>query len=756
MTEEHAPHTSGVEVTLNRDLGLAEVLMIGIGPNIGSSIFLLIGLATEIVGPGLLLTFGLNFVVTIFTALAYAELASAFPETGGGYLWVKEGLFEPLGFLGGWMSWVGHCIACSVYAIGFGTGVSLLLTQYNLEIPGLSPESVTSIFTVLIAVAFCYMNYRGVKGAGRSGILVSSFLIGIIIIFCLFCIAFIMGDPSAAGIDGFGPVLLPFGYMSIATSMGFTFMIFEGYEVVAQTGEEAKHPEKTVPRAMFLCITISAVLFIAVAAVTFATIGWQATAEGADHALNLAADKAIPFIGGALMSVGMIIGSVAAVNSVVFSASRVSFAMGRDGNLPSIFGRLHPTRHTPVTAILISGMIIIFMAVTFDIRKVAAVADVMVLLLFVLVNLSMMTLRKRRPDAKRSFISPLFPWIPLAGVGSKMFLAIMLFDLDPLAWYLALAVIFAGLLVHYFAKGKEEIEHFRPPAPSVLSDEAKARYRVLIPVDDPRNEGIIDIAVTLAAKYDGEILLTTVVEVPASVPLSAVEKKRVDERKKVLERLREYSEMRGIKTRAIVLVSHDVVASVIDTAKDYHVNAIIVGWKGYTNTQKRILGRKLDDIVRQTPCDIMVLKADGKLHLDNIMILSGGLWHVSKATEVAADIAQMNDSRITILNVIVNERYLVKAAEYSKRLKMIVESRQVPVIIKEIRPELIVGGVVAESLETDLLVIGSSAAKRWDQFAFGAIQDVIAKNAKCPELVYKRVAPGTPDAPMLGPPDDED
>ena len=88
---------------------------------------------------------------------------------------------------------------------------------------------------------------------------------------------------------------------------------------------------------------------------------------------------------------------------------------------------------------------------------------------------------------------------------------------------------------------------------------------------------------------------------PASVPLSAVEKKRVDERKKVLERLREYSEMRGIKTRAIVLVSHDVVASVIDTAKDYHVNAIIVGWKGYTNTQKRILGRKLDDIVRRTP-----------------------------------------------------------------------------------------------------------------------------------------------------------
>jgi amino acid transporter/nucleotide-binding universal stress UspA family protein len=747
MTEEQSPQSSGVEVTLNRDLGLAEVLMIGIGPNIGSSIFLLIGLATDVVGPALLITFFLNFVVTIFTALAYAELASAFPETGGGYLWVKEGLFEPLGFLGGWMSWVGHCIACSVYAIGFGTGVSLLLEQYGISLFGLSTALVSTIFTVFIAVAFCALNYRGVKGAGRSEILVSLFLIGIIVLFCLFSIAFIFGDPTAAGLEGFGPIFVPFGYLSIATSMGFTFMIFEGYEVVSQTGEEAKNPERTVPRAMFMCIIISTALFIVVAAVTFGVIGWEATAAGGDHALNVAADKSVPLIGGALMSIGMIVGSVAAVNSVVFSASRVSFAMGRDGNLPAVFGKLHPEKHTPTTAIVVSGAIIIFMAVAFEIQKVATVADVMILLLFVLVNISAITLRKKRPDIKRSFITPFFPWIPLVGVGTKLFLAIMLFELDAMAWYIALAVIFAGLFVHYFVRGRKEIERVQPPALSALSEEAKARYRVLVPVDDFKNEGLIDLAVTLAAKNDGEILLTTVVEVPNSVPLSAVEKKRIDERKKQLQKFQDYSQMRGIKTRAIVLVSHDVVASIIDTAKEQVANAIIVGWKGYTRSQKRVLGRKLDDIVRQTPCDIMVLKSDGKLRLERIMILSGGLWHVSKATEVAADIALMNDSRVTILNVIVNERYLVRAAEYSKRLKKIVESRNVPVIVKEIRPESLVGGVVAESLETDLMVIGSSAAKRWDQFAFGAIQDVIAKNAKCPVLVYKRVAPGTPDAP---------
>ncbi|MBI0583409.1 MAG: amino acid permease [Methanomassiliicoccus sp.] len=745
MTDEQTVRTSEVEVTLSRDLGLAEVLMIGLGPNIGSTIFLLIGAATGIAGPAIILALILNFFVTLTTAASYAELSSAFPETGGGYLWIKEGLFPPFGFLGGWMSWVGHCVACAVYALGFGLGVELLMTQYGLGFFGLDPATVQKLFAVIIAVAFCYMNYRGVKGAGRSELLVSTFLIGIIVLYCAFAVAWLLGDPAPVS-DSFTP-FLPNGYLSIAVSMAFTFMIFEGYEVVAQTGEEAKDPHRTVPRAMYLCIIISTCLFLAVTVFTIAVMGWEVVAAGNEHAIAQTADRIVPVLGAALISLGMVVGSVAAVNSIIFSTSRVSFSMGRDGNLPPAFGKLHPKNHTPVMAIVVSGIIIIMMLLFLDITRVATFADVLILMLFILVNVAALRLRRKKPEAFKDYLTPFFPVLPLVAIAAKMFLAISIFSYDVVAWYLALAVIFAGLLVHYFVKGKEEIERYLPPAPSVLSEEAKARYRVLIPVDDPRNEGLIDLAVTLTAKYDGEILLTNVVEVPNSVPLSAVEKKRVDERKKVLQKLQEYAELRGIKTRAIVLVSHDVVASIIDAAKEHHVNAIIVGWKGYTNTQKRVLGRKLDDIVRQTPCDIMVLKAEGKLRLDKIMVLSGGLWHVSKATEVAADIAQMNDSRVTILNVIVNERYLVRAAEYSRRLKMIVESRNVPVIVKEIHPENLVGGVVAESLETNLLVIGSSAVKRWDQFAFGAIQDVIAKNAKCPVLVYRRVAPGTPDAP---------
>lgn len=749
MADEKKAGSGTVEVSLRRDLGLLEVLMIGIGPNIGSTVFVLIGFGVGIAGPALILAFILNFFVTLLTACSYAELSSAFPETGGGYRWIKEGLFPPFGFLGGWMSWVGHCIACAVYALGFGWGVSALLAQYNIYLFGLSPDDVAKIFAALIALFFIYLNYRGVKGAGRSEIIVSSFLIGIIVLYIAFCLLAVLNGNMAP--SAFEPFLPSAGLMSIAMSMGFTFMVFEGYEVVAQTGEEAKNPEKTIPKAMFLCIIISTILFISVATLTIAVLGWSpitdlaAIGRGQD-ALVVASQKAVPILGGALISVGIIIGSIAAVNSVVFSTSRVSFAMGRDGDLPSVFGKLHPKNRTPTAALLISGVVIIVACVVLPINQVAATADILILLLFAFVNMAALSLRRKRPDAKRYFITPLFPFVPLGGIFAKLFIALTLFNYDPIAWYFALALIFVGLFIHYFAKGRKEIEKVEIPIRAPLTREELARYRVLIPIDDPKNMPIIDLGCLLASRHNGELLLTSVIEVPTSVPIDAVDKETIDQRKKMLEKLKTYAELRGVGTRALVSVSHEVVTAVIDTAKEEAANVILVGWKGYTRTKMRILGRKMDAILRQTPCDVIVLKAEERIRPDNILVLSGGMWHVSKATEVAADIAVAEKSRVTILNVVMNEKYLTKAREYSKRLKEIVESAGAPVITKEIRPETIIGGVVAESMDYDLLIIGASAAKRWEKFAFGPIQDKIAQTAKCPVLVYKRVV-GTEIAP---------
>jgi APA family basic amino acid/polyamine antiporter len=726
-----------VEVTLRRDLGLMEILMIGIGPNIGSTIFILIGTASGIAGPALILAFVLNFFVTLFTAMAYAELASAFPETGGGYLWIKEGLFPPFGFLGGWMSWVGHCIACSVYALGFGEGMKIVFVIYGLDLFGLSLNQVAILFAIIIAIAFIYLNFRGVKGAGRSEIIVSIVLMIIIAIFITFTAIYVLTNPGSMGnFSNF----VPFGLISIPISMGYTFMVFEGYEVVAQTGEEAKDPEKTVPKAMFMCIIISCVMFVTVAIVAIGAMGYQMLAEHPYDAISATAEVTVPYIGGALIAGGVLIGSIAAVNSIVFSASRVSFAMGRDGNLPRVFGKLHPKKQTPSAALVLSGTIIIIMIVFLPLNQVAAVADILILLLFTLVNVAAITLRKKRPDVKRHFMTPWFPVIPLVGIGTKLFLAATLFAYEPFAWYMAIAVINIGLLIHYFARGKKEIEVPPIPVRVPLTKAELKNFRVMIAIEDQRSEAIVDLGCLMAAEHDGELMLVSVVELPNAVPINNVDRKLVEDRRKMLEKLKQHAEANGIFTRALVTVSHDVVTALIDTAKEEGVNSILLGWKGYSHTLKRILGKKMDMILRLTPCDVVLFKTEERLKPDRILILAGGLWHVSRATEVAVLIAKKNHSRVTILNVIAEDRYMDTARKYSDRLTEMLEKEGVPVVVKEIRPETVVGGIIGESMNYDLLVMGSSAVKRVHRADFGLVQDRIIKNAKCPVLIYKRVA----------------
>src|SRR5665809_148554 len=162
-------------IELSREMGVLSATMIGIGAMIGAGIFVLTGIAAGEAGPGLLLVFFLNGVVTTFTAMTYAELSSAIPEAGGGYLWVKHALPNINGFLSGWMSWFAHAVAGSLYALGFGAYFGLLLDAYNISIFGLSEGNLIKFLAVIIALIFIYINYMG---ASETGVIAN--IIGII------------------------------------------------------------------------------------------------------------------------------------------------------------------------------------------------------------------------------------------------------------------------------------------------------------------------------------------------------------------------------------------------------------------------------------------------------------------------------------------------------------------------------------------------------------------------------------------------
>lgn len=749
-----------VEVKFRRDLGLLEIVMIGLGPTIGTTIFLLVGPGFAITGPSLILAFGLNFVVTMFTAMAYMELGSAFPETGGGYLWIRRSMRDPWGFLGGWMSWFGHCIVASFYIFGFGLGlviaVKTILGVSTLVLFGLDEGALTKLFAVLAAGLFIALNYRGTKLTGRSEVAVTIALVAIVVSFIIAGLVhvshtgvppqnfqpFFRGDAPAAQ------------FLSLLGAMGFTFIVFEGYEIIAQTGEEARNPEKNIPRAHFLVIGFSTIIFILVAFVAIAGSGNCAAGPsptclllhpgaggwvGNNNAIAEIARDVMPFgIGLQIIVFGVALGALAALNSLIFSSSRVAFAMGRDGGLPRALGRLHARKRTPHIAIAVSGLIIVLITLTLDINTVAASADIMFLLLFLMVNWAAIVLRRTMPDVKRYYKMPFFPYIPLLGIGTKFVIALSLWTIEPVAWLVALGWIGIGLTVHYLHEKKEIVVSVTKVVESILPGR-RARYRILLPIEDFDRVELVDFA-SLVAKVEGaELTLLHVIEVPPALPIDAIDRFYVSEVRWNLGKLRRRAEEQGAYATARVEVSHKVFNAILDNIREDEVDLLILGWKGGWR-KGRILGTNVDRFVQEAPCDVVVFKTAGlKEKLERILVLNAPEWHVSYATGYAILLAKKHHAKITILSAVQTDRELEKERVYSARLAEICRTHGVAFEEKFVKSRNVVDTVVEEAKNYDLLALGASSEWRLTQFAFGPMQDQIARRTEIPTLMVRKV-----------------
>src|SRR5690242_12154410 len=157
--------------------------MIGIAGMIGGAIFVLVGPAIGLAGSAVIIAFVINGVITLFTAMVYAELGSAMPEAGGGYLWIREGLPRPNAFISGWMAWFAHIVAGSLYSVGFGAFAYSLLHVAGI----LQSQILIGIFPIdkLIAVAsiaaFTYVNVKGTSETGKTGTIVTVVQLGAIL-----------------------------------------------------------------------------------------------------------------------------------------------------------------------------------------------------------------------------------------------------------------------------------------------------------------------------------------------------------------------------------------------------------------------------------------------------------------------------------------------------------------------------------------------------------------------------------------------
>ncbi len=606
-TEVASAPSAQAEVRLSREMRLFDVTMIGVGAMIGAGIFVLTGIAAGIAGPGLLLVFLLNAVVTLFAAAAYAELGSSFHDAGGSYLWVKLGLKDPNGFMSGWIDWFAHAVACSLYALGFGAYFKLLLPLIGIGHVAMPLMPVEKWLAVGVIGLFAFVNYRGASEAGGAGNLVTVGKIALLAVFIGFGVWITLQRPDWQPV--FTDPFLPNGIGSVFVAMGLTFIAFEGYEIIAQCSEEVQRPERNVPRAIFLSLLIVVPIYLLVA---FAALGatqvpdmpsWRFLGEHKETAL---VDVASGFFrgGGLMLLFGGLLSTVSALNATIYSSSRVSLAMGRDRNLPAWLGRVHPVRKTPHWAIATSAVLIAFMAVALPIEAVASAANIMFLLLFIQVQVVLIVLRRKRPDLRRGFLVPLVPLVPVIGIALQVFLAVYQMVYSPLAWLSAAIWIAIGFLVYYAYARRRDRAHSQ--VVDMREAAGRREYRILACMDGaPQSGEVLRAAQILASAYDGELIALTVIEVPDGQALArGLDRAAHSGRDLARHALGASGDM---ATRALVKVAHRTSYAISETVLEERCNVTVIGRARGQGMMRRFAASMVNRVIRESPAQTVIV-----------------------------------------------------------------------------------------------------------------------------------------------------
>jgi APA family basic amino acid/polyamine antiporter len=459
------------------ELGLLDATMIGMGAMIGAGIFVLTGLAAEIAGPAAIFVFALNGVVTAFTGLSYAELAASIPKSGGGYAFVRE-IFDDLSsFIMGWMLWFAYMIAGALYALGFAPNFLELLHVYGVVAP---PDQVGAVVVPVVGVevplafllafvavlALVALNAVSTAASGSVETIFTIVKVSILVVF----VAFGFASPMFSGAE-FQP-LFPegSGAAAVLPAMGLTFIAFEGYDLITTVTEEVENPRENIPKAIFVSLIATVVVYLAVVAVAIGTLGAEGLADAGEAGIAAAATSfmptGLPIIqnGGALIVFGAVFSTLTALNAVVIASSRVAFSMGRERQLLPSFGQLHHRYGTPFVAILASAVVMLA-SVALPTQSAGNMSSLFFLLSFIIVNVAVIRLRRERPNMNRPYEMPFYPAPPVIGVVLNLVLTAVLVNYllrtDPLALGLSVAWILLGG-VAYFALERTRANPDRP------------------------------------------------------------------------------------------------------------------------------------------------------------------------------------------------------------------------------------------------------------------------------------------------------
>ncbi len=426
---------------LKRCLTALDLTLLGIGAVIGAGIFILTGIAaaTE-AGPAITLSFVISGLACAFSALSYAELASAIGGCGSVYGYAYVGFGEIFAWIIGWDLMLEYAVACGAVAIGWSAYFNKVLTLFKLQIPQqflTSPLAggILDLPAFLIMMTVTLLLVLGIKNSAR----VNATIVGIKLVAIAIFIA--VASPYV-NFNHWIP-FMPFGWNGVMAGAGMVFFAYIGFDAVCTAAEEAINPKRDLPKGIIGSLIICTSIYVLVAALLTLVVPYSSlntASPVSDVLIRLGHGLA-----GSLIAVGALAGLTTVMLVMFYGMSRITYAMARDNLLPKFLTEVHPRYHTPARILLLAGVIIAGVAAILPIKDIAELVNIGTLAAFLMVNSGVIMLRYSQPNMVRPFRTPFGILLPSLGIVFCIYLMISL----PWVTWLRFVVWFVSGLIFY-------------------------------------------------------------------------------------------------------------------------------------------------------------------------------------------------------------------------------------------------------------------------------------------------------------------
>ncbi len=413
VTDDATRHEGGTE--LERTIGLTGGLSIGVGTMIGAGIFVFPGLAAGQAGPASALSFAIGAVIALFVALPTSELATAMPESGGGYYFISRGMGAAYGAIVGISLWLGLVFASAFYLVGFGEYAVGTLVEAG--VPAGGGGAFVIVVGVAVGVGLTAMSMTGTENTASLQNTVVALLLGMLSVFLLY------GLLDSFGVFGRETVpqeLTPEGYLPILTTAALVFTSYLGFAQVATVAGEITDPGRNLPLAMVGSVVLVGVFYVLTIFVATSALGSEALEAAGETAIVEVAREYFGRPGAVAILFAGLLATLSSANASILSSSRALYAISRDRIVPPGASKVNLKYGTPHVALALVGGPVVLLVTTGQTEILAEVASFLHLVMYGLICVALLAIRREDPDwYDPDFNTPAYPVLPAIGAISS-------------------------------------------------------------------------------------------------------------------------------------------------------------------------------------------------------------------------------------------------------------------------------------------------------------------------------------------------